>query len=160
MLVDRDDRAIGEAPRAEIRARNLLHRGVAILVHDPAGRIYVHRRTETKDLFPGAYDMVVGGMVQAGESYQETARRELEEELGIAREPRFRFMHRYRDERNDAWMAVFDVTWDGPVVHQPEEVSWGAWMEETDLIARFAEWTFAPDHLTVFERYLKERGAA
>lgn len=52
-VVDEDDRVVGRAGRSEIRARNLLHRGVAILCRNSRGEIYVHRRTDTKDVFPG-----------------------------------------------------------------------------------------------------------
>lgn len=154
VLVDEQDRVIGTAPRRDIRSRNLLHRGVAIIVRNPAGEIYVHRRTETKDVFPGMYDMVVGGMVTAGESYEGTARRELAEELGVELvEPAFLLKHRYRGDRNNAWMSLYEVVWPGSIRHQEEEISWGAYMTEEEIAAKLDEWPFAPDHLEVFERY-------
>src|SRR6266542_5461370 len=96
-LVDEDDRVVGVAPRSEVRARNLLHREVAAICRNSAGAIYVHRRTDTKDVFPGLYDMWVAGVVSSGETYAQAVRRELEEELGITGEPAFLFKHRYRD---------------------------------------------------------------
>jgi len=53
-----------------------------VLCRDAAGRIYVHRRTDDKDVYPGMYDMTAGGVLGAGESYLEAARRELAEALG------------------------------------------------------------------------------
>ena len=159
ILVDETDRVVGTAPRSEIRSRNLLHRGAAIVVRDQAGRVFLHRRTETKDVYPGAYDAVVGGMVQAGETYDETARRELAEEVGITAEPRFLFTHRFRDGHNNAWMAVYEVTWDGPVRLQAEEVAWGDWVTVDDAASRTRAETFAADHLDVFRRYLADREA-
>lgn len=158
ILVDDEDEVTGTAPRSEIRARNLPHRGVAILVLNPAGQIYVHRRTETKDVFPGMYDMVVGGMVTAGESYGETARRELAEELGIKGvDPEFLFRHRYRGDHNNAWISVYEVVWPGPIRHQEAEISWGDHMTEEEIMSKSADWRFAPDHLEVFDRY-RSRG--
>jgi isopentenyldiphosphate isomerase len=146
---------VGAAPRTEIRALNLLHRGVAIIVRNRSGGIYVHRRTETKDVFAGMYDMVVGGMVAAGESYEESARRELAEELGVyGVEPAFLLKHRYRGDENNAWMSLYEVVWDGPIRHQEEEISWGTYMSEDDLASKLHEWAFSPDHLEVFMRYL------
>jgi isopentenyldiphosphate isomerase len=154
ILVDEDDQITGTAPRSHIRRQNLLHRGVAILVRNPAGGIYVHRRTPVKDVFPDMYDMVVGGMVSAGESYEEAAQRELAEELGIEGvEPRFLLRHRYIGDRNNAWITLYEVAWAGPIRHQEEEISWGKFMSEEELLARVAEWPFAPDHLEVFERF-------
>jgi isopentenyldiphosphate isomerase len=159
VLVDDDDRVVGTAPRSRIRSRNLPHRGVAILVRNPAGEIYVHRRTPTKDVFPGMYDMVVGGMVTAGETYEEAASRELDEELGIdGVELRFRLRHRYIGERNNAWISLYEAVWGGPIRHQEDEISWGAYMSEADLLEKLDSWPFAPDHLEVFERFRVSSG--
>jgi isopentenyldiphosphate isomerase len=154
ILVDEGDDVVGTAPRSDIRAGNLLHRGVAIIVRNPAGEIYVHRRTPTKDVFPGMYDMVVGGMVAASESYEEAARRELAEELGVDEiELTLVLKHRYQGDRNNAWISLYEVVWDGPIRHQEAEISWGAYMAEEEVAARLAEWPFAPDHVESFERY-------
>src|SRR5262245_22724401 len=93
-LVDGENKVIGWTTRREIRAKNLLHLGVGILCRNSRGEIYVHRRTITKDVFPGMYDMFVGGVVGKGESYPDAARREILEELGIkGPEPKSLFLH-------------------------------------------------------------------
>ncbi len=159
VLVDEEDRVIGTAPRRDIRSRNLPHRGVAIIVRNPAGEIYVHRRTPTKDVFPGMYDMVVGGMVAAGESYEEAAHRELAEELGIdGVEATFLLKHRHRGDKNNAWISLYEVMWPGPIRNQEEEISWGAYMTEEEIVSKLREWQFAPDHLEVFDHFLSRRG--
>lgn len=82
-IVDENDEVIGQAPRGEATARGLRHRCAFIEVRDAEGRIFVHRRTATKLVFPSHYDMFVGGVVGAGETYDEAALREAEEELGV-----------------------------------------------------------------------------
>ena len=83
-IVDEEDRVIGQAPRGEAYARGLRHRCVFVFVRDSAGRIFVHRRTPGKLVFPSLHDMFVGGVVGAGESYDDAALREAEEELGVS----------------------------------------------------------------------------
>src|SRR5262245_30054790 len=83
-VVDTDDRVVRRVSRAEMRRDNLLHRAVYLLVWNGRDELFVHRRTPTKDVYPGYYDVTVGGVVGAGESYDEAARRELAEEVGIA----------------------------------------------------------------------------
>jgi len=157
-LVDEQDRVVGQAPRTTVRARNLLHREVAALVRNGRGEIDVPRRTETKDVFPGKYDMFVAGVVKGGESYDDAIRRELEEELGIEpTSPAFLLKTRYRDEDINWWTCVYEVTWDGPVRHQAEEIAWGGFMPQADLLARLDRWPFVPDGLLVFRRYLSGR---
>src|SRR4029450_8207738 len=80
-VVDDLDRVVGRATRREVRRRRLLHRFSSVLCRDEAGRIYVHRRADDKDVYPGMYDMTAGGVLAAGETYLEAARRELAEEL-------------------------------------------------------------------------------
>jgi isopentenyldiphosphate isomerase len=153
-LVDLENRVIGRALRKEVRSRNLLHRGVGIICFDRGGRIYVHRRTETKDIFPGMYDMFVGGVVASGEPYRAAAAREVAEELGIVGpRPEYLFSHLYLGDRNRAWIQVYRVEWDGPIRHQPEEVCWGSWVEEADLEEMIGESPFVPDGLEIYRRY-------
>ena len=153
-LVDLENRVVGRALRREVRSRNLLHRGVGIVCFDGKGRIYVHRRTETKDIFPGMYDMFVGGVVASGESYRAAAAREVAEELGIVGpRPDYLFSHLYLGDRNRAWIQVYRVEWDGPIRHQPEEVSWGSWIEEADLEGMIRERSFVPDGLEIYHHY-------
>ncbi|MGI8695317.1 MAG: NUDIX hydrolase, partial [Mycobacteriales bacterium] len=64
---DPDGRVLGRAPRSDVRAGNLPHAGTGVLVRDSAGRVYVHRRADTKDVFPGLHDCFAGGVVGAGE---------------------------------------------------------------------------------------------
>jgi isopentenyldiphosphate isomerase len=158
-LVDEDDEVIGQASRREVRARNLLHREVAAIVLNRGGEVYVHRRTNTKDVFPGMYDMFVAGVVASGESYEDAIRRELGEELGIEGvEPAPLFKSRYRDPYINSWTCAYEVVWDGPIHQQKEEITWGGFIPEADLIAKLLEWSFVPDGLVVFRRYLDERG--
>lgn len=154
-LVDDRNTVIGVTSRRIMRRENLLHRGVGILCRNSHGQVYVHKRTDTKDLFPGLYDMFVGGVVSHGESYDEAARREIAEELGITSgDVRRLFTHRYEGDRNRAFIAVYDVTHDGSIVHQPEEIAWGGWVAEADLEAWAREVEVVPDGLSVFARWL------
>jgi isopentenyldiphosphate isomerase len=158
-VVDAENRVIRRATRGEVRAKNLPHRGVGILCRDPAGRIYVHRRTRTKDVFPGLYDMFVGGVVGSGESYDDAARREVAEELGIVgTELRFLFHHHYVGPQNHAFIAVYEVTWDGPMRHQESEVEWGAFLDIEEVVRSLARWEYVPDGVEIFERY-RESGS-
>jgi RimJ/RimL family protein N-acetyltransferase len=54
---------------------------VGALIRDSSQRVYVHRRTASRRLFPGIWD-VVGGHVEAGETPEEALAREVFEETG------------------------------------------------------------------------------
>jgi isopentenyldiphosphate isomerase len=152
-VVDEDDRVVATVTRREIRARQLLHRCTYVLLRNSSGEILVHRRTDTKDVFPGAYDVFSGGVCAAGEAYDECARREVAEELGVVDAPlRFLFRHRYRGPSSQAWGAVYDGRWDGVPCPQPSEVAWVSWVSEDQLDRMLAELAFCPDSREILER--------
>jgi 8-oxo-dGTP pyrophosphatase MutT (NUDIX family) len=158
-IIDDAGVVIGSAPRSVMRRDNLRHIVVAVLVRDPAGRIYVHRRTDTKDVFPGRHDCFAAGCLQAGEEIEAAARREVAEELGVVGavlSPLF--VMRYDDVATRHVCHAFVVTHHGPITHQADEVAWGAWMTPDELRARLADptWPFVPDGRALIERWFTD----
>ena len=136
MVVDDENRPVAEVPRHRMRSENLPHRATYIFVFDRAGRVLVQRRTAIKDMYPSYYDLAAGGVVAAGESYEENAEREAEEELGIrntALEPKFDFY--YEDERNRCFGRVFTCVHEGPFTLQAEEVESAAFHTVEEIAA-------------------------
>ncbi|WP_371478068.1 NUDIX hydrolase [Kitasatospora sp. NBC_00315] len=155
-VVDEHDRVTGQAKRGEVYRLGLTHRCVFILVRNPQGRIFVHRRTDTKLFAPGAYDMFVGGVVGAGETYRSAAVREAEEELGVRGvEPRRLFKFLFEQGPLSWWCDLYEAEWDGPVAPQAEEVAWHDWLTGEELAGRLAEWEFVPDGRDAYRRYLE-----
>ncbi|PIQ97575.1 MAG: NUDIX hydrolase [Nitrospinae bacterium CG11_big_fil_rev_8_21_14_0_20_56_8] len=85
-VVDLNDCVLGQATRREIHARSLYHRSVHVLVFNPAGDLFLQKRSHEKDENPGLWDTSSAGHVDAGETYEDSAVRELFEELGIHEE--------------------------------------------------------------------------
>ncbi|MEV6579168.1 NUDIX domain-containing protein [Streptomyces sp. NPDC051582] len=160
-VVDRDDRVTGRAPRGEVYAGGLLHRCVFVQARDARGRVFVHRRTASKLVFPSAYDMFVGGVVGAGESYAGAALREAEEELGVAGlaqpVPLFKFL--YEGPGGAWWSYVHEVRCELPVRPQESEVAWHTWLSEEELAGRVSggEWEWVPDGLEAYRRLRAHR---
>ncbi len=155
VIVDDDNNIVGAAPRREMRAKCLPHRSTYILVFNSQGELYVQKRTSTKDVFPGYYDPATGGVVLAGESYEEGASRELAEELGIhdvPLTPLFTFY--FADERTRVWGRVFTCVYDGAMVLQPEEVESGEFVPPAEVLRRAQTAPYTPDGLYVLRRYL------
>jgi isopentenyldiphosphate isomerase len=158
-IVDEADRVVAQLPRGEATARRLRHRCVFVRVLDEHGRVFVHRRTDTKLVFPSRYDMFVGGVVGAGESYDAAALREAEEELGVAGLPApvplFRFL--YESAEHTWWSAVYEVRCTLPVRPQAEEVAWHAFLTEDELARLLPRWSWVPDGLEAYERLREHR---
>jgi isopentenyldiphosphate isomerase len=150
-VIDVQGQSVDCVDRGDVRANRLLHRAIAVACRDPFERIFVHRRSATKDLFPGMYDMFVSGVVMAGESFNQAARRELAEELGIVgATPRWLFEHLYLGEHDRCLIGVYEVTWNGPVRLQRSEISMGGFATLERVRALMAHKPFVPDSLEVF----------
>ncbi|MEU9556648.1 NUDIX hydrolase [Streptomyces fumanus] len=160
-VVDEHDRVVGQAPRGEVYARGLRHRCVFVQVRDGRGRIFVHRRTAGKLVFPSLYDMFVGGVVGAGESYDDAALREAEEELGVSGLGRPRFLFKFLYDGGGGrtwWSAVYEARWEGAVRPQVEEVAWFDFLTEEEVGRRLGEWEWVPDGVAAHERLRGFRG--
>ncbi|MFD7923654.1 NUDIX domain-containing protein [Streptomyces sp. NPDC059740] len=160
-VVDEEDRVVGRSARGEAYARRLRTRCTFVLVQDGEGRVFVHRRTDRKLVFPSHYDMFVGGVVGAGEGYDEAALREAEEELGVAGlpQPEFLFKFLYDTPEHTWWSAVYRVRCELRVNPQPEEVAWHAFLTREELAARLEQWPWVPDGLAAWQRLVESRGA-
>jgi 8-oxo-dGTP pyrophosphatase MutT (NUDIX family) len=149
-IVDDDDRVIATVTRARMRAERLQHRAVSIAVLGTDGRLLVHRRADTKDVWPGMWDIAAGGVVSAGEDYETAARRELAEELGIdgvALRPLG--AGRYRDDAVALLGRGYIAISDGPFVFTDGEIAEVRWVDRAGLDALLAGERFVPDNLAL-----------
>lgn len=148
--VDPNGVVLGMVSRTEMRARNLCHRAVFVTVHSRDGSLLVHRRAESKDLWPGRWDIAVGGVVTGEESYEVAAMRELDEEIGISGVLlEYLGDGEYHDSSVNLIGRCFRVQSNGPYIYRDGEV------EETRLVTplEFAKMTidyqFVPDSMAL-----------
>ncbi len=154
--VDEEDRVLQVLPRRDIRRRNLLHRVTSVLVFHADGRLFVHRRTPTKDVYPGLLDVMVGGTVVSGEDYPVNACREVAEELGVRGVPLYElFGHRFRDDDVNNLIRVYGCLCDGPFTLQPEEVAEGFWATPTEATDLVTSGRACPDSSQGWRLYLE-----
>lgn len=83
-VVDEHDRVIGQAPRSRVHAQKLLHRAVHVFVFNSQGELLLQLRSAEKDEYPLCYTSSASGHLSAGETYDQAAPRELDEELGLS----------------------------------------------------------------------------
>ena len=158
IIVDKENNETGVVTRREMRLGKLRHRATYILVFNAKGELFVQKRTQTKDVFPGYYDVAAGGVVLAGESYEEGAVRELQEELGIGQTPLTSlFDFYYEDEHIRLWGRAFSCEYNGKLVLQAEEVESGEFMRVDEVIRLATTERFTPDCLYVLQRYIDTR---
>ncbi len=156
MIVDKQNKPIDAVPRYKMRKEKLIHRATYILLFNSKGEIFVHKRTASKDIYPSHYDIAAGGIVLAGEAWQEAAERELFEELGVKNIPlEYKFEFYLADEKNRVWGRVYTCKWDGPLVLQKEEVEKGLFLPVDKVFEMAKNKPFCPDGIYVLNRLFK-----
>jgi len=154
-VVDDQGRTVATVTRREVRERHLPHRATYILVFNHRGELFIHLRTPTKDVYPSYWDVCVGGVVAAGESFDDAARRETMEELGLELDPERLFPFRYADHQWIVHGMVYRVIHDGPFRLQAEEIVRGEFVPLHEVARRTSTEPFCPDGLSVFREYLR-----
>jgi 8-oxo-dGTP pyrophosphatase MutT (NUDIX family) len=145
--------------RAEMRAERLRHRCTYIAVVDSTGRrVLIHQRAATKDVYPSYWDVCAGGVCTAGESWLDSARRELREELGVD-------VEELSDLGQASWegdgVAVvgrtFVVRHDGPFTFADGEVVAARFVSFAELDALLRTERFCPDSVALALPRLRAR---
>jgi len=154
-VIDEQGNVVATVTRQEMRARRLPHRCVYILVFNSQGKVFIHLRTPAKDLFPSRWDVTVGGVLASGESFDQAAKRELREELGVDAVIEPLFLFPYSDESTNVQGKVYRVRHDGPFRLQSEEIVRGEFVDVREFKERAATQPFCPDGLAVIEEYIR-----
>lgn len=157
IIVDENDVPLGIQTRSHMRANNLIHRASYILVFNNNAELYVQKRTATKDVYPGFFDLAAGGVVLKGETYEEAAVRELFEELGIRGDSlSYVFDNYYGDQHCRVWGKVYTIVFDGRIRHQIEEVESGVFVSKYKVLDKIPINRITPDTLEIYRRFLAE----
>ena len=145
-LTDLRDRPLMIAPRKGVRRLGLIRRVVLVALRDTQQRIYIQQRGPQCDAMPGYWELSATGHVQAGESREDAARRELAEEINIRHVRLIRLAEHTPDKENDSFSTLFlaGPTGENPEPN-PEEVSGGMFLDEDELKALAA---YSPELIT------------
>jgi isopentenyldiphosphate isomerase len=122
--VNENDEVLGKISRNEAHSRLLLHRTGVVFLTNSKGEVLINRRSSEKKTFPSCYDSSVSFHVTYGETYEDAAKRETEEEIKIIDPLKFlgKFIH--RDPPEYQVVAVFQcLSDDKPVIDSKEFLS-------------------------------------
>lgn len=140
-IVNERDEVTGQRPRREVHRLGLKHRAVHILIFNKRGEIFLQKRSQTKDTYPGTWDSSAAGHLDTGESYDACALREVREELGIQLSaiPRRLFKIDACHDTGQEFVWVYQTEHEGPFILQPEEIETGEWFTCDRLTALLQE---------------------
>jgi 8-oxo-dGTP pyrophosphatase MutT (NUDIX family) len=161
VLVDADNRIIGEVARSQVQFGIDYHRATYILVFDTDGRLLIQKRTMNKAFCPGYYGVTTGGVVATGETYLASAHRELFEELGFDAELTCHGVFYTEGESFRIWGKIYTCCYDphqhGELDLQPNEVASVHYMSLDEVLANPHQLRFTPDSLDALVHYVEKR---
>lgn len=146
-ILDKEGRIIGKAPRSRVHGDpSLLHASVHMHIFNKQGKLYLQKRSPSKDLYPGYWDTAVGGHVNAGESIENALIREAMEELGIDASPA-RPLYRYimKNDYESELVHSFHMKHDGPFTLNVEEIETGRFWSIFELQKTMGKNIFTPN---------------
>lgn len=140
--VDENDQPIGPIERAKSREVGARYRMARISVEDKDGNILLQKRNPDKKSYPNCWDTSVGGNVSYRESYEQAARREALEEIGLTVDNLEEIAHFYGEvvdpsgKKMNRFTKLFRtiVSPDTKFEMQEDEVSEIRWVTKQQLI--------------------------
>ncbi|KAA3613096.1 MAG: NUDIX domain-containing protein [Calditrichaeota bacterium] len=145
--VDQNGKVLGKAPRSHFHGNpKLIHPVVHVHVFNKQGRLFLQKRIETKELYPGFWDTAVGGHVSAGENIHNAMLREAQEELGLnaaKAQPIFRYV--MRNNWESELIHTYKIVHNGPFKLCPVEISDGRFWTMFEIRKNLGKGIFTPN---------------
>ena len=139
-VVDENDLIIDTRPRNEIHRLGLRHRAVHVLIFNDQGKLFLQKRSMNKDMHPGLWDTSAAGHVDAEESYDSCASREITEELGVTINKPLDLLFKIpaTPVTGMEFIQVYCGVHNGPFILEPSEIDAGEWFPATEISTRVA----------------------
>jgi 16S rRNA (adenine1518-N6/adenine1519-N6)-dimethyltransferase len=132
-VVDERDVVLRQASRHDVHAGDLRHRAVHIFVFNKSGELFLQKRSRWKDRHPQLWDSSAAGHVNAGHDYEQTAPRELVEELGVNAEMEEVAAISARPETGWEFIRLYCARHEGPFRFAPAEIETGAFFSPQQI---------------------------
>lgn len=148
----------GRASRGVVTNSGLWHKGVHVWVFNSKGELYLKKRVKRRGLYPEHWEDI-GEHLKPGESFEEAARRGLEEELGVkgARLKRVAEAKMCFPEKNCELVELWKCEWDGKIRENKEESFGGRFYSFREIEEMIKEREMiTPWFKELFYWYLKE----
>ncbi len=158
---DDDSVVIGPVARRRVHGNpTLIHRAAHVLVVNDAGTLLLQKRSQRKDTQPGKWDTSVGGHVGFGQSYEEAARREAEEELGLRLvEMELLYSTRIRNAWESENIRTYLCRHSGPFIPNPDEIDAVKFWTAKEIRAALGAGCFTPNFEEEFAAFTASRRA-
>ncbi|MFH0948861.1 MAG: NUDIX domain-containing protein [Candidatus Aenigmatarchaeota archaeon] len=141
---------IGRASREKCHTKGLWHRAVHILIINSKCEILLQKRSMKKDLYKGYWTDAASGHVDSGENYEQTAKREMVEELGISIKLENLFGCKQYTGNDNEFIMVFLGRHNGPFRINKDEVDFVKFFSFKEIMKMMKTEKFTPATVVIF----------
>ncbi len=152
-IVDENDELIEPAKKIDAINHRLIRRLVHVYLQNDEGKFLFQWRGAHKR-GPHLFDASVGGHVDAGETYEIAAQREMKEELGV--EPSLKNIGKDFCDEDTAFTGIYFAKHNGPFTNWEEEADALEWMtiDEAQYLMKRMPYIFAANSIGTFQLLL------
>lgn len=133
VVVNEDDNILSYQPRKQVHLQKLLHRTISIAVFNDKGQILLQKRSPKKDSNPGKWANAAGGHVIKGKDYDQSAKEEIAEELGINPPLTLVKKMKINDPTHTTMTCLYKTISNGPFNFNKEEIDEIKFFSKEDL---------------------------
>src|SRR5690606_8032161 len=138
ILVDENDKVIGEMDKLEAHQKGVLHRAFSVFIFNEKGDMLIHQRADSKYHGGGLWSNACCSHPQLNENVKESAEERLKFEMGIECDLTHKFSFIYNTPvENNLIEHEFDHVFSGTVTTNPnpnaEEVKAFKWITIANL---------------------------
>ncbi len=138
-LVNNNDEVIGTIWRSEYDTLVADKRGniraVEMVIQNDEGKLWIPKRTAHKRVAPGGLDYSMGGHVSSGETYMQSALREIQEELNLNLSDKdLTFIQKFRPVVLPYFRVLYVYRSNIAPMYNPNDFVSAEWISPRDLI--------------------------
>ena len=156
-VIDREGKTIAIAPRSEVKEKKLRHKTAFIILKNNKNQYFIAQRNSNKKTYPLKWAFGAGGAVMANESFDDAAKRELEEELNLKEEVKYLFDFSFDSEEIHYLARVYETIFDKEIIIDKREYSQGKWASVKEIFEMEKKGDFCPDSILYFKKYLETK---
>ncbi|PCI90545.1 hypothetical protein COB18_00475 [Candidatus Kaiserbacteria bacterium] len=138
-FTDENDNVLGSGTKEDVWKKGIWHRVVRVYLINSKGEVLITRRAASLVSCPGKWNDSASGHVDEGETYQQAALRELNEEVGISgiylrKISKIKCSETDESEKiKNRFTTIFTGQYDGEVNFNPSEVEQIRWVHLREL---------------------------
>lgn len=158
-VVDDKDQFVRKTERSEVRQKALIHRSARVIILNNKREFLVQKRSTSKDIYPGYWDLGVAETSISGEGYVFAAIRGLQEELGIIGISNIQLIHsflfklKFRSPNDNGNIKMYELVHNGKINPNYIEVEEVKFISADGVFELIEKGHFTPGGAMAFKKY-------